>query len=109
MSRGARSALAVLVGLVFVAARRGAQGSQEIAHGTASTGTDGTFKIEFVAKPDPSVAEKDEASFNFTVHADVTDTAGETVRSTQASTSVSPRCRRRSRADEWQTETSQSS
>jgi len=27
-------------------------GSQEIAHGTAESGADGTFKIQFVAKPD---------------------------------------------------------
>jgi uncharacterized protein YfaS (alpha-2-macroglobulin family) len=54
------------------------QGSQEIAHGTARTETDGTFKIEFNAKPDPSVSEKDEASFSFSIHADVTDTTGET-------------------------------
>ncbi len=54
------------------------QGSQEIAHGTSRTETDGTFKIEFTAKPDPAVSEQDEASFNFAVHADVTDTAGET-------------------------------
>ena len=55
-----------------------AQGSQEIAHGTARSGVDGTFPIEFVAKPDPSVSERDEASFTFSIHADVTDTAGET-------------------------------
>ena len=55
-----------------------AQGSQEIAHGTASTGADGVFNIEFDAKPDSSVSEKDEASFNFTINADVTDTTGET-------------------------------
>jgi hypothetical protein len=55
-----------------------AQGSQEIAHGTATTGADGVFNIEFNAKPDPSVSEKDEASFSFSIYADVTDTTGET-------------------------------
>ncbi|MBI3192613.1 MAG: hypothetical protein HYZ36_08105, partial [Pedosphaera parvula] len=52
--------------------------SQEIAHGIATTETDGTFKLEFAAKPDPRVSEKDEASFSFSISADVTDSAGET-------------------------------
>ncbi|MGD1085094.1 MAG: MG2 domain-containing protein [Verrucomicrobiota bacterium] len=58
---------------------RGPRGeSQEIAHGVARTGTDGSFKIEFTAKPDPKVLEKDEPTFEFQVSADVTDGAGET-------------------------------
>jgi uncharacterized protein YfaS (alpha-2-macroglobulin family) len=52
--------------------------SQEIAHGTATTETNGTFTIEFIAKPDLSVQEKDEPTFQFTIYADVTDTTGET-------------------------------
>ncbi|HOX56208.1 MAG TPA: alpha-2-macroglobulin family protein [Candidatus Paceibacterota bacterium] len=52
--------------------------SQEIAHGTVRTGTDGSFKIEFTAKPDPKVPEKDEPTFMFQINADVTDSAGET-------------------------------
>ena len=52
--------------------------SQEIAHGTARTETDGSFSIEFVARPDPKVLEKDEPTFVFAVNADVTDSAGET-------------------------------
>jgi hypothetical protein len=52
--------------------------SQAIAHGTAETQADGTFKIQFIAKPDLSVAEKDEPIFQFQVSADVTDTNGET-------------------------------
>ncbi|PWU12878.1 MAG: hypothetical protein C5B50_20660 [Verrucomicrobia bacterium] len=52
--------------------------SQEIAHGTAATGTDGTFKIEFTAKPDRKVPEKDEPTFIFQITTDVTDSAGET-------------------------------
>jgi hypothetical protein len=52
--------------------------SQEIAHGTARTGTDGSFTIEFTAKPDPKVLEKDEPTFVFQISADVTDGAGET-------------------------------
>ncbi|HSU52751.1 MAG TPA: alpha-2-macroglobulin family protein, partial [Candidatus Dormibacteraeota bacterium] len=59
---------------------RGRQGgeSQEIAHGTTTTKTDGSFSIDFVAKPDLKVPEKDEPTFVFEVHADVTDSAGET-------------------------------
>ena len=53
-------------------------GAQEITHGTAETGADGTFKIQFIAKPDLSVAEKDEPVFQYEVFADVTDTNGET-------------------------------
>ena len=53
-------------------------GAQEIAHGTAETAADGTFKISFIAKPDPSVPEKDEPIFRFEISADVTDTNGET-------------------------------
>ena len=52
--------------------------SQDIAHGATVTGADGTFRIEFVAKPDPQVDEKSEATFRFRVYADVTDPAGET-------------------------------
>src|SRR5206468_9611579 len=40
--------------------------------------TDGSFKIEFSARPDPQVPEKDEPTFVFQIHSDVTDTAGET-------------------------------
>jgi uncharacterized protein YfaS (alpha-2-macroglobulin family) len=52
--------------------------SQEIAHGATQTRTDGAFKIEFIAKADPGVPETDEPTFTFGVHADVTDSAGET-------------------------------
>ena len=54
------------------------QNSQEIAHGTTTTDAGGSFKIEFTAKPDISVPEKDEPTFHFAVYADVTDTTGET-------------------------------
>ncbi|HKS36315.1 MAG TPA: alpha-2-macroglobulin family protein [Verrucomicrobiae bacterium] len=66
---------------------RSVSASQEIAHGTATTQTDGTFGIEFVAKPDPKVSPEDEASFSFSIFADVTDTTGET-RSAQRSINV---------------------
>ena len=52
--------------------------SQEIAHGTVTTETDGSFKIEFISKPDPKIPETDEPTFVFQVNADATDSAGET-------------------------------
>jgi hypothetical protein len=51
---------------------------QEIAHGTARTDVDGTFEIEFVARPAPDATEEGNPTFRYTVHADVTDAAGET-------------------------------
>ncbi|MEI7731372.1 MAG: alpha-2-macroglobulin family protein [Verrucomicrobiota bacterium] len=53
-------------------------GSQEISHGTLRTKTDGTFTVEFLAKPDLSIAATNEPVFTYTIHADVTDTTGET-------------------------------
>lgn len=52
--------------------------SQEIASGTATTKNDGTFILEFNARPDLSIPEKDEPTFVFSIHADVTDSSGET-------------------------------
>ena len=52
--------------------------SQAIAHGSSVTASDGSFSVEFTAKPDLSVLEEDEPVFVFTVYADVTDTTGET-------------------------------
>lgn len=54
------------------------QSSQSIAHGTGVTESDGSFRIQFKAKPDLAVPEKDEPVFQYTVHADVTDPSGET-------------------------------
>jgi uncharacterized protein YfaS (alpha-2-macroglobulin family) len=54
------------------------ESSQEIARGTGITAADGGFTVDFTAKPDPSVPEKDEPTFQYTIYADVTDTAGET-------------------------------
>lgn len=78
--------------------------TQEIAQGTARTGIDGSFSVEFVAQPDPEIPEKDDPSFSFHVNVEVTDAAGETrtadrhvlvgYSSLQAVVS----------ADEWQTE-----
>jgi len=52
--------------------------SQNIAHGTATSGPDGSFDVKFSALPDLSVPEKTEPTFTFTVYADVTDSTGET-------------------------------
>jgi len=52
--------------------------SQEIAHGTVTTEVDGSFKIEFTARPDLKIAETDEPTFVFQINTDVTDSAGET-------------------------------
>ena len=80
------------------------QESQEIVHGAATTEADGTFKIEFTARPDLKVPEKNEPSFAFQVNVDVTDSAGET-RSAEHSIRVGyTALEARLRADDWQTE-----
>jgi hypothetical protein len=53
-------------------------GTKAIAHGVAVTEPDGTFKVQFPAEPDRTVPEKNEPTFVFSVHADVTDSTGET-------------------------------
>ena len=66
--------------------------------------TDGTFEVEFTAKPDLSVPEKDEPTFHFMVYADVTDPAGET-RSANRGVNVGYTAMSASiAADEWLTE-----
>jgi uncharacterized protein YfaS (alpha-2-macroglobulin family) len=80
--------------------------SQEIAHGTLKTELDGSFKIEFVAKPDFSIAETNEPTFVFKIYADVTDNAGET-RSDQRTIKVGyVALQAMMTADEWQTDSS---
>ena len=77
--------------------------AQEIAHGTAITEADGSFTVKFIAKPDPSISPKDEPTFHFTVHADVTDSTGET-RSGSKSTVVGYTALQANlTADDWQT------
>lgn len=79
--------------------------SQEIAHGTGRTDANGAFQVQFNAKPDPAVDEKSEASFNFHIYADVTDTAGET-RSADRGVNVGfVALRANISADDWQTAT----
>ncbi len=52
--------------------------SQEIAHGTTTTDTNGEFSVKFTAKPDRTVARASEPVFHYTVSADVVDGTGET-------------------------------
>lgn len=52
--------------------------AQEIARGTTTTDADGTFKVSFTANPDKSVSPESEPTFHYSIHADVTDTTGET-------------------------------
>lgn len=52
--------------------------SKSIAHGSAITEPDGTFKIKFTADADQSVPAKNDPFFSYTLHADVTDATGET-------------------------------
>jgi hypothetical protein len=54
------------------------QSGQEIAHGVATTDDEGAFTVRFTARPAPEVDPKTEATFAFTVHADATDSTGET-------------------------------
>ncbi|MBN1510024.1 MAG: hypothetical protein JW955_24475 [Sedimentisphaerales bacterium] len=79
---GAKVAWSVVRAVRFPAwrwwARMPSSSSQAIAHGEAVTQSDGTFEVRFIAKPDLSVLEEDEPIFDFQVHADVTDTTGET-------------------------------
>jgi hypothetical protein len=77
--------------------------SQAIAHGEAVTNSDGTFDVRFTAKPDLSVPEKDEPIFEFQVHADVTDTTGETRSADRALRAGYTALQATIGADAWQT------
>lgn len=85
------------------AAWRGSE-NQEIAHGTVRTATDGSFTLEFTAKPDPKVLEKDEPTFVFSVSADVTDNAGETRSAVRGVNVGYTALTAQLSADPWQTE-----
>ncbi|MBL7841745.1 MAG: hypothetical protein JNJ75_16490 [Cyclobacteriaceae bacterium] len=50
----------------------------EIINGTATTDENGKFVVDFKAIPDLSVDRASDPTFNYTVHADVTDINGET-------------------------------
>ncbi|HEY3864176.1 MAG TPA: alpha-2-macroglobulin family protein [Verrucomicrobiae bacterium] len=78
--------------------------TQEIAHGSARTQTDGSFKIEFTAQPNPRFLEKYEPTFSFHITADVTDNAGET-RSAEHDIRIGYTALEATMSDdEWQTE-----
>lgn len=76
---------------------------QNIAHGTAVTGTDGAFTLKFIASPDLSVPEKTEPTFTFQVYADVTDSTGETRSDSQETRAGYTALQATVGADEWQT------
>ena len=78
--------------------------AQEIAHGYAMTEADGSFPIQFLAKPDLTVPEKDEPTFSYTVYADVTDTTGETRSSQRAIQVAYTALLATLAADDWQTD-----
>lgn len=80
------------------------QGVTEIANGITKTGVDGGFEIRFQAAPDLSVSEKAEPSFVYSVHADVTDTAGETRSGSKGVTVGYRALRAELTAKDWQTE-----
>lgn len=61
--------------------------SQEIAQGQTTTDDTGRFQLDFVAKPDPSATPDSQATFHYSVYADVTDGTGET-RSAERSVSA---------------------
>jgi uncharacterized protein YfaS (alpha-2-macroglobulin family) len=50
----------------------------EITHGEITTGTDGSFTIQFVAIPDPRLDKTTDPVFDYKIEADVTDINGET-------------------------------
>ncbi|HVR36970.1 MAG TPA: MG2 domain-containing protein, partial [Methylomirabilota bacterium] len=82
---------------------RGVSESQEIAHGFTETDVNGAFTIEFQARPDPKVPEEEGVSFSFAVHADVTDTAGETRSDQRRLQAGFVALSARIDAEEWQT------
>ncbi|MFZ4396148.1 MAG: alpha-2-macroglobulin family protein [Kiritimatiellia bacterium] len=77
--------------------------SQNIAHGTTTSGADGAFTITFAALPDLDVSEKTEPTFTYTVYADVTDTTGETRSDSQSVRAGYTALSATISADEWQT------
>lgn len=50
----------------------------EITHGETTTNSEGTFKINFKAIPDPAVYQESQPVFHYEITADVTDLNGET-------------------------------
>jgi hypothetical protein len=79
------------------------QSAKEIANGAGRTAADGTFEVAFTAEPDLAIDPKSEPSFVYTVHADVTDTAGETRSGSKQVTAGYTALKAGLSADEWQT------
>ncbi len=52
--------------------------SQQIAHGRVRTDAEGNFTIKFFAQPDLKMSPDDDPIFNYSIHADVVSTDGET-------------------------------
>jgi len=77
--------------------------TQAIAHGSTLTEADGSFDLLFTALPDLSVPEEDEPVFEFQVHADVTDSSGETRSSTRSIRIGYTALQASVQADTWQT------
>jgi hypothetical protein len=77
--------------------------SKAIAHGTAVTESDGTYKIQFTAEPDRAMPVKNEPTFVFTLHADVTDTTGETRSGDRVVRAGYVALQASLNADDWQT------
>ena len=77
--------------------------AEPIDRGTAVTAADGSFAVEFPARPDLSVPESAEPTFRFRLVADVTDSSGET-RSGERSVRIGYVALRASlEAEPWQT------
>lgn len=76
---------------------------QAIAHGTAVTDADGTFRVQFIAAPDRTVPEKLEPVFAYTIHADITDTTGETRSAERTIAAGYTALQAELSADDWQT------
>jgi hypothetical protein len=78
--------------------------SQEIARGWTTTNPDGTFQVDFEAKPDRSIPEDNLPIFRYEVVADVTDTTGETRTGDQSVSVGYVTAQANLTAQEWQTE-----
>ncbi len=79
------------------------RGIQEIGRGTAVTAADGSFHIRFTAAPDRSVSAKLEPTFGYEIHADVTDTTGETRSADRTVSAGYTALQANLEAGEWQT------
>ncbi|MFM8398622.1 MAG: MG2 domain-containing protein, partial [Pirellula sp.] len=78
--------------------------SQEIARGWTDTNPDGSFQIEFIARPDRSVPEDDLPIFQYEIVADVTDTTGETRTGSQSVSVGYVTAQANLIANQWQTD-----